>query len=199
MSATDDRNHASEEANTSLETHAPHHSYETDRDDRYFFKFFDVDLLRALGRLTLNASYLEGVIQLMFARILDNEDLELGERVTADAAFRWLIDHTRALSEHRLSPELHSEVKEWLSECNAAYGRRNAIIHSGHYTHIAATGDVQLRRIRATARKPKFTVESSPLDADDVHEAAKSLEEAGLRGLSLMTRVRQEIGPTQPD
>lgn len=34
----------------------PHFPYQPDRDERYHFKMFDVELLRALGRLTLNAS-----------------------------------------------------------------------------------------------------------------------------------------------
>src|SRR4051812_15739966 len=107
-----------------------HHDYETDRDDRYQFNFFDVELLRALGRLTLNASYLEGVIRVMYARLLDNSDLQLGQRVTADAGFRWLVDHTRALSEHRLPGDVHQRIVAWLRDSDNAYARRNRIVHS---------------------------------------------------------------------
>ena len=73
----------------------PQFPYEPDRDERYDFKMFDVELLRALGRLTLNASYLEGVVSTMLWRLIDNQDLDVGKRITADANFRWLIDHVR--------------------------------------------------------------------------------------------------------
>lgn len=178
----------------------PSYGYDVDRDDRYQFQFYDVELLRALGRLTVNASYLEGVIRTMYARLLDNRDLGLGERVTADAGFRWLTDHTRALSEHRLEPVLHQQLVDWLRDSEAAYARRNRIVHSEHITDFTGDGVVQLHWTRATAKKARFTTERSPATAQSVHEVAQTLEGLGIRGVHLMDPVMRTLsreGPTQ--
>lgn len=97
--------------------------YDPDRDERYHFKGFDAEMIRALGRLTLNASYLEATMRTLLARIIDNDDLELGERVAANGGFQWLVDHTRAVSEHKLEPHLHLHVVESLARARAAYDR----------------------------------------------------------------------------
>jgi hypothetical protein len=88
----------------------------------------------------LGASYLEGVIATMLWRLVDNDDLRLGERLTADANFRWLVDHTRAVSEHRLPGELHLRLADWLGRSQRAYGDRNRIVHSGHGISVRADG-----------------------------------------------------------
>lgn len=100
------------------------------RDERYRFQGFSQDFLIGLGRLSLGASYLEGTIATMLWRLINNDDLRLGRRLTADMNFRWLVDHTRAVSEHRLPPELHARLADWLARSQRAYGDRNRILLS---------------------------------------------------------------------
>jgi hypothetical protein len=168
--------------------------YEPDRDDRYEFKFFDAELLRALGRLTLNASYLEGVVATMFWRLLDNRDLEIGKRVTADANFRWLLDHVRALSEHRLPEDLHASLVDWLDRAQRAYARRSRIVHSDHAVSISPEKVHSLVWQRSTARPRQFLEEVVPATAEDVHAVAQELEAVGIEGVRLMTPVQDVVG-----
>jgi hypothetical protein len=174
---------------------APSFPYEVDRDERYRFRFFEAELLRALGRLTLNASYLEGVLRTMLARLLDNSDLELGERVAADANFRWLVDHVRVLSEHRLPADLHARMVTWLKDAEKAYVARNRIVHSDHATNVD-TGRAEMRLVwtRASARGASFATEVKPADSAEVHRVAQALERVGLDGVDLMSPVQAVLG-----
>ena len=170
------------------------YGYEVDDDARYHFKFFDKELVRALGRLTLNASYMEGCIRTLFARLLDNDDLDLGGRVTADSGFRWLVDHTRALSEHRLPEDLHRRILDWLRECEIAYARRNRIVHSETQTHFSEDwSKAELHWTRSTAKRRSFVTETFPATADEVHEIARDLERLGISGVDLMSPVQKAV------
>jgi hypothetical protein len=172
----------------------PQFPYEPDRDERYDFKMFDVELLRALGRLTLNASYLEGVVSTMLWRLIDNQDLDVGKRITADANFRWLIDHVRALSEYRLPNDLHESMIAWLDRAQRAYGRRSRIVHSGHVVSISSEQVFSLEWERSSARAKQFISEVVPASAEEVHVIAQELEAVGLEGVRLMTPVQDVVG-----
>ncbi|MDQ3481649.1 MAG: hypothetical protein M3423_10055 [Actinomycetota bacterium] len=164
-----------------------------DEDERYRFKFFEADLLRALGRLTLNASYLESTVALILARMVDDDDLELGKRLAADATFRWLIDHVRAISEHLMPPDVHNQMVEWLRNAERAYAERNRIVHSDHAISIGTEEAVALLWVRTSSRGKNFVEDIIPATAEEVHEAARRLEEVGLEGLDVMTQVMEAV------
>lgn len=64
----------------------------------------------SVGRLTLAASYVASCVRTLCARLVDNHDLELAERITADGGFRWIFDRTRVPSHHPVSEELHRPI-----------------------------------------------------------------------------------------
>jgi hypothetical protein len=165
-----------------------------DRDPRYRFKYFDKEMLRALGRLTLNGSYLESTVSVMLCRLVDHGNLDLGRRITADANFRWLIDHVRALSEYRLPEDLHTQVAAWLDRCERAYSRRSRIVHSSHGLNVTDGSKISLVWHRTSARPREFLEEVVPGTAEEVHELAQELEAAGLQGVNLMGTVQDVLG-----
>jgi hypothetical protein len=170
--------------------------YEPDEDERYHFKGYDPELLRALGRLTLNASYLESVLVTMLARLVDNSDLELGDRLAADSGFRALVDHVRAVSEYRLPAELHATMLDWLNRATKAYAARNRFVHSHHGLQAEPDGRMFVIWIRATARGKSYVSEIVPATADEVHATARTLEALGLEGVHLMTPVQDAVHRT---
>lgn len=164
------------------------------RDDRYRFQGFSTDFLIGLGRLSLGASYLESTIATMLWRLIENDDLQLGERLTADANFRWLVDHTRAVSEHRLPAALHARLADWLGRSQRAYGDRNKIVHSGHAISVRSDGSGLAHVwVRGSARGKSFSQEVRPAEAAELHEIAVRLERLGLEGVNLMTPVQEVL------
>ena len=126
----------------------------------------------------------------LFARILKNEDLKLGERITANGGFQWLVDHTRALSEQQLEPELHALVVDWLVRAREAYDRRNRIVHSDHAWEFS-NGEVGMLWVRNSAKRRTFQSVVEPADADTVHAVAQELERLALEGVNLMGPVQK--------
>jgi hypothetical protein len=167
------------------------------RDERYRFQGFPPDFLVGLARLTLGATYLEGVVATMLWRLLDNYDLEVGKRTTAEANFRWLCDHVRAISEHRLPAELHVQVAAWVSEAQSAYGARSRIVHSGLAVNVTEEGIGHVW-VRTSARGKRFAEEITAADAADVHAVAIELERVGLVGVELMGPVQDVVGRPEP-
>jgi hypothetical protein len=166
------------------------YSYEADRDDRYHFKGFDAEIIRALGRLTLNASYLEGTMRTLLARITDNDDLALGERIADNGGFQWLVDHPRAVSEHKLDPALHQHIVSWLGRARAAYNKRNRIVHSEHAWAVT-DGQMEMLWTRTSVKRTTYQSLIEAASADDVHAVAPELEQLGLEGVDLMDPIQK--------
>lgn len=172
----------------------PDVDHEPYRDERYNFQGYSRDFLIGLGRLTLGATYLETSLETMLWRLLDNDDLDLGQRVTADANFRWLCDHVRAVSEHRLTAGLHEQLADWVERAQKAYADRNRIVHSGH--SVSVSEDVQGIAhlwVRTSARGKQFSQDVRPAESAELHSIAVRLERLGLEGVHLMAPVQEEL------
>lgn len=159
-----------------------------EHDERYNFQGFEADFLVGLGRVVVGGSYLEGTAAVLLSRLIDNNHLAVGHRITANATFPWLLDHIRAMSELRLPSGDHAAVKAWLGRAQIAYDRRSRLIHAD--LGIDATGDEPFWIfMRRSARKREFTTEDWPATAEEVHGVAQELERVGLEGLELMDRI----------
>ncbi|MEO6503625.1 MAG: hypothetical protein ABIQ09_17155 [Jatrophihabitantaceae bacterium] len=158
------------------------------RDPRYHFQGFDPDFLIGLGRLLLGSSYLEGSASILLARLIDNDDsdgLALGRRLTANAAFPWLLDHIRAVSELKLPSSHHVQIVAWVKRADAAYVRRSRIVHAG--LGVDATGDeIRFIFLRHNARAKTFQSDVWPARASEIHQLAALLEAIGLEAVDLM-------------
>lgn len=160
------------------------------RDPRYTFQGFDPELLTALGRMVLGSCYLEGSAGILLARLVDNDDLAVGQRLAANSSFPWLLDHIRALAEVRLTPEQHTEVVAWSDRARVAYAQRSRIVHADW--GVDATSEViSFFFMRKDARKETFTEETWAAAADEVHAVAQELERVGLAAVSLMAYMPQ--------
>jgi hypothetical protein len=163
------------------------------RDERYEFQY-DGEYLLALGRLTMNASYLEGSVRVMLWRLLGT-GVAVGERLTVDANFRWLADHCEALAEYRLDGEVRERVIAWVRRAKVVYGKRSRIVHSSWYFDVTDIKEPRLGVERSTVRKGRLERTRELASADAMHEIARELEQVGLEGVRLMTPVIERFGP----
>lgn len=164
-----------------------------ERDERYRFQGLSQDFLVGLGRLTLGATYLQDVLETMLWRLIDNGDLAVGQRLSAGANFRWLCDHTRAVSEYRLPAHLHADMTTWIAASESAYRRRSRIVHSGHAISLSADGNIEHLWIRVSAHGDTFARNVTPARAKEVHDIAVELEHVGLNGVDLMRRLQDVL------
>jgi hypothetical protein len=159
---------------------------------QYHFKIDD-DLMIALGRLAYGASYLEGVVGIMYLRLL-TQDLELGRRVIADATMQWLIDHSRALIQYRFSEGGDRDALEnWLRQVDSVRSKRNRVLHSDWY--VAMT-ELEIRHglMKASVKGKSFKVTMDLVTPSDLHSVAVELEQVGLDGVHLMSLVSDVMG-----
>jgi hypothetical protein len=164
----------------------------TNRDDRYWFQY-DFDVLTALGRMTMNASYVEEIVRVMLWRLLGSGK-GTAERLTADANFRWLFEHCRALAEYQLNDQLRVEVHAWLVRVNAAYEKRNKIVHSSWYVDVTDPKTLRLGYTRSSVHKKSLERTRELATADAMHEVARELERVGLEGVQLMGPIIEKFG-----
>lgn len=178
---------------------SPEESGWLNADTRYRARYYNDDILIALGRLTVGASGLQASMANVFWRVLAPDDLDVGMRITANEGFQWLVNHLRALSEHKLPPEDHARVEDWIDRSGAAYAARNKIVHSTWGVNVATeTSEISHVWLRQSARRKKFVDEVVPATADQVHQVAIKLEQLSLEALQLTWSV-PVLRPATPE
>lgn len=153
----------------------------------------DPDVVAALGLISWHAAHLESRLHTLLSVLLG--DYEIGERLLADAAFGWMIDHERAVASLVLDDPYRAEALAVLDDARMAYIERNKVIHGHWYVQLDEAMQNSGRGLfRATARGKAFKVHRVLHDAESLNKIGRRLEEVSHRALEMIVRVKQQVG-----
>ena len=128
------------------------------------------ELSEAIGRISVNFTWLERLITYMINMLVDPKDLHVGALITAKRFFRYRLDLLEMLVDHRVKDEEVSQrFADFFEDAKYILKVRNEVIHS----HLLMTDDEQqFMRVRDKS----FWSEDIYRDMYSVKDAEELLE-----------------------
>lgn len=160
------------------------------------------DLVKALGSVVLNFSYLETILSLNVWILIDMSDANIGKIVTGGKPFSALIDMFDALYRHRIIDVIQAEGKstkvpsktltDLVKKLVEANEQRNQVIHSAW---VSNTKDPETHsRFKFTAKRSKGLERvSKNMSVQDVLQIAHAISEVADQFLELSERLYSPI------
>lgn len=135
------------------------------------------DFLNAVGKVTVQFSKLESELSGFIVLLLDHEDPDVGNIVTAELSFKQLIQLLMSLFRHRISdPTKTSTMLKLLKKCRGLELERNRVVHS--YWTASAAFDVARRRKFTAKFKRGYNREFKSVPIREIRKLASEIQDA---------------------
>jgi hypothetical protein len=152
------------------------------------------DYLRALGRITVNFSQLEGYIAFSIWNLLGT-DQRLGQICTARTPTAVQLKLLAALARVRMTPPEIEQVDAFVRKAGQAEQDRNTMMHSTWGVGVGVeTGSIY--RSKESVGRQGYSLSSQRITAQDLEEVAGLIEEAARSGSSVLGATLRYSAPT---